>query len=80
MNVASLLQAPRTDAPRTGTLKLLRLEASVLTQALLGSARESARESVLAFRSMRGLLLHGSPSVPSSRGSSKWASETRARA
>lgn len=79
MNVASLLQTPRTDAPRTGTLELLRIEASVLAQAFLGSARDS----VLAFRSMRGLLLHGSPSVPAPREPSvrsSWATEPRARA
>ncbi|KFA89188.1 hypothetical protein [Archangium violaceum] len=64
MNVASLLNAPRTDAPSPSTLALLRVEASVLTQALLASARESARESVLAFRFMRGLLLDGGFSAP----------------
>ncbi|WNG60798.1 hypothetical protein F0U59_43440 [Archangium gephyra] len=64
MNVASLLNAPRTDAPSPSNLALLRVEASVLTQALLASARESARESVLAFRFMRGLLLDGGFSAP----------------
>ncbi|HYO68608.1 MAG TPA: hypothetical protein VEU33_21255 [Archangium sp.] len=64
MNVASLLNAPRTDGPSPSTLKLLRVEASVLTQALVASARESARESVLAFRFMRGLLLDGGFSAP----------------
>lgn len=65
MNVASLLNPPRTDGPLPGTLKLLRIEANVLAQALLGSARESVRESVLAFRFMRDLLLDGGFSVPS---------------
>jgi hypothetical protein len=60
MNVTSLLKTPRADAPRAGALTLLRLEASVLAQALLGSARES----VLAFRFMRSVLLHGRPFVP----------------
>ncbi len=56
MNVASLVKTPRTDAPSPSTLKLLRVEASVLTQALLSSARDS----VLAFRFMRSLLIQGS--------------------
>jgi hypothetical protein len=64
MNVASLLKPPRTDGPMPSTLKVLRVEASVLAQALLGSARESAREGVLAFRFMRSLLLNGGASVP----------------
>jgi hypothetical protein len=64
MNVASLLNPPRTDAPSPSALKLLRVEASVLAQALLGSARDSARESVLAFRFMRGLLRDGGFSAP----------------
>ena len=64
MNVASLLNPPRTDGPSPSTLKLLRVEASVLARALLSSAQENARESVLAFRFMRGLLLDGGISVP----------------
>ncbi|AKJ07063.1 hypothetical protein ATI61_11128 [Archangium gephyra] len=64
MNVASLLNTPRTDAPSTSALTLLRVEAGVIAQALLASARESARESVLAFRFMRGLLLDGGFSAP----------------
>jgi hypothetical protein len=64
MNVASLLNPPRTDGPTPGTLTLLRVEASVLARALLSSAQENARESVLAFRFMRGLLLNGGISVP----------------
>jgi hypothetical protein len=64
MNVASLFNAPRTNAPSPSALTLLRVEASVLAQALLASARESARESVLAFRFMRGLLLDGGFSSP----------------
>jgi hypothetical protein len=55
MNVASLMKPPRTDAPAPSALKLLRVEASLLAQALLGSARER----VLAFRFMRSVLLHG---------------------
>ncbi|PTL83942.1 hypothetical protein [Vitiosangium sp. GDMCC 1.1324] len=61
MNVASLVKPPRTDAPKTGTLKLLRVEASVLAQALASSIREN----VLAFRFMRTLLLRGDTFVPS---------------
>lgn len=64
MNVASLLNPPRTNAPSPSPLKLLRVEASVLAQALPGSARESTREGVLAFRFMRGLLLDGGFSAP----------------
>ncbi|HEX5752635.1 MAG TPA: hypothetical protein VFZ09_40900 [Archangium sp.] len=60
MNVTSLLNAARTDAPSPGSLTLLRVEASVLAQALV----VSARESVLAFRFMRGLLLDGGFSTP----------------
>ncbi|OJT27012.1 hypothetical protein BO221_03150 [Archangium sp. Cb G35] len=60
MNVASFLNAPRTEAPSPSTLALLRVEASVLTQALIASAIES----VLAFRFMRGLLLDGGFSDP----------------
>ena len=78
MNVASLVNPPRPDAPSPGALKLLRVEASVLAQAFLGSARES----VLAFRFMRSLLLHGGASVPpASKGpSNRSVSETRALA
>jgi hypothetical protein len=76
MNVASLLQTPRTDAPAPSTLRLLRLEASVLTQALLGSARES----VLAFRFMRGLLLQGGAAVPPVPPASHGAPKVRALA
>lgn len=64
MNVASLLNPPRTDGPSPSALGLLRVEASVLAHALIGSARENARESVLAFRFMRGLLLDGGFSAP----------------
>jgi hypothetical protein len=64
MNVASLLNTPRTDAPSPSTLKLLHVETRVLVQGLLVSARESARESVLAFRFMRSLLLDGGFSTP----------------
>jgi hypothetical protein len=76
MNVASLLPPSRTDAPAPSTLRLLRLEASVLTQAVLGSARES----VLAFRFMRGLLLQGSAAVPPAPVSSLKAQRPRALA
>ncbi|MFY0570998.1 hypothetical protein ACN28E_45195 [Archangium lansingense] len=64
MNVASLLNPPRTDGPMPSTLKLLRVETGLLAQALLGSIRESTRESVLAFRFMRSLLLNGAAFVP----------------
>ncbi|MCY1081507.1 hypothetical protein [Archangium lansingense] len=64
MNVASLLNPPRTDGPTPSALKLLRVETGLLAQALLGSIRESTRESVLAFRFMRSLLLNGAASVP----------------
>jgi hypothetical protein len=78
MNVASLVNPPRPDAPSPGALKLLRVEASVLAQAFLGSARES----VLAFRFMRSLLLHGGASVPPTPkdASKRGVSETRALA
>ncbi|QRN99296.1 hypothetical protein JRI60_09870 [Archangium violaceum] len=78
MNVASLVNPPRPDAPSPGALKLLRVEASVLAQAFLGSARES----VLAFRFMRSLLLHGGATVPpaSSGPAKRGVSETRALA
>lgn len=64
MNVASLLNPPRTVSPSPSTLGVLRVEASVLAQALFCSARESVRDSVLAFRFMRGLLLNGAASAP----------------
>ncbi len=78
MNLASLVNPPRPDAPAPSALKLLRIEASVLTQAFLGSARDS----VLAFRFMRSLLLHGGATVPPSSGASsrRGVSETRALA
>ncbi len=64
MNVASLLNASRPGGSTPGALKLLRIETGLLAQALLGSVRESARESVLAFRFMRSLLLDGSAAIP----------------
>jgi hypothetical protein len=78
MNLASLVNSPRPDAPSPSALTLLRIEASVLTQAVMGSARES----VLAFRFMRSLLLHGGATVPPSSGepSRRGASGTRALA